>query len=564
MRSGRGFLHIFYTWLVIASGFWLLFYYFSAVDLDRTMEYLIFILLGILSEWLAVSFPLGRLSGGFAIVLACLLIYGPETCAWIGALAALIAGGVANRGDPLRTTLFNTAQQVLAVLGSASLCSALPLAAFMAPAPEGANLITEAGVAAFVLFYFAINHILVYLYAYPGRPRQRSLPWLDALRWDGLTYLVTGPFGTILAMLYIRLGMATAVFLFVPVLVVQFIMRRYVNVELANRELRAMYEISKRLGGRLEHPEIPELLLKEARRAVPCYCGVVYMQSDNPDVYAAEAVYGLFAGQMKKSAVYSGEGFLGFVLDNKKPEIIYDSRADFRVRGEPGMPQIYRSMLLVPLVTGEGAAGLLALGEKRPMAYDEHHLQTLAVIVGALSVALTNNLLKKRIGCLEIIDIHTGMYNRSYFYRRCRDYFAAGSAGAGNMALIIADVDYMEQLNSRYGYLAGDRVLQNTAQIIIEHKPEEALASRFGSDEFALLLFGAGEEDAYNLAENIREAVVLQRFPEGLPARVSISCGVAVLPQGENSADKLFELCAKSLDRAKRTGRDRVVCSSQL
>ncbi len=564
MKSERGFLHILYTWLVILSGFWLLCYYFSAVDLDKTREYLLLILLGILSEWLVVSFPLGRLSGGFSIVLACLLIYGPETSAWIGALAALIARGVANRGDPLRTTFFNTAQQVLAVLGSAQICSALPLIGFRAPLPERIDFTAGAGVAAFVLFYFTINHALVYLYTYPGRPKQRTLPWRDALRWDGLTYLVTAPFGTIMALLYMQLGMASAVFLFVPLLVVQFILRMYVHVELANRELRAMYEISRRLSGKLGPAEIPGLLLKEARRAVSFHSGVLYLQSENPGVYTAEAVYGQFAGQMKKSTVFASEGFQGFVLNNREPEIIYDSRADFRVRGEPGMAQVYRSLLLVPLVTEAGAIGLLVLGEKRPMAYDEHHLQTLAVIVGALSVALTNNLLERRITYLEKIDTHTGLYNRTYFYRCCRDYYSGGTTGAGGMALIIADVDYMEQLNRRFGYRAGDKVLQKMAQIIHGLKPEEALAARFGSDEFALLLPGMEEEDAFSMAESIRESVAACRFPEGLPARVRISCGVAVLPLEGAGADTLFELCESSLDRAKRTGRDRVVCGSQL
>lgn len=564
MRSGRGFLHILYTWLVILSGFWLLFYHFSAVDLDRTREYLLLILLGILSEWLVVSFPLGRLSGGFSIVLACLLIYGPETCAWIGALASLIARGVANRGDPLRTTFFNAAQQVLAVLGAARLCSLLPLISLKAPLPESIDFSTGAGVVAFIIFYFTVNHVLVYIYTYPGRPKQRALPWRDALRWDGLTYLVTAPFGAIMALLYMRLGMASAVFLFVPLLVVQFILRMYVHVELANRELRAMYEISRRLSGRLGPAEIPELLLKEARRAISFHCGVVYLQSENPGAFSAEAVYGQFAKQLKKSAVYAGEGFLGFVLTNREPEIIYDSRADFRVRGEPGMPQVYRSLLLAPLVTEAGAIGLLVLGEKRPMAYDEHHLQTLAVIVGALSVALTNNLLEKRISHLEKIDNYTGLLSRSYFYRCCRDYYTGETSGVENMALVIADVDFMEQINRRFGYRAGDKVLRKIAQIVHGLKPKEALTARFGGDEFALLLPGVEEEHALILAESIREAVAAFHFPEGLPPRVRISCGVAVLPLEGANPDPLFELCEKSLDRAKRTGRDRVVCGSQL
>ncbi len=564
MKSGRGFLHIMYSWLVILSGFWLLFYYFSAVDLDKTTEYLLMIGLGILSEWLVVSFPLGRLSGGFSIVMACMLIYGSETCAWIGALAYLIARGVANRGDPLRTTFFNSSQQVLAVMGAAYLCSLLPLIKLEASLQYRIDFSYGAGIAVFVLFYFIINHGLVYIYTYPQKPRQRALPWLDALRWDGLTYLITAPFGVIMALLYFRMGMATAVLLFIPLLAVQFVLRMYVHVELANRELRAMYEISRRLSGKLGSKEIPELLLQEARRAMPFHCGVVYLQSDNPGVFKAEAVYGQFARQMKKTAVYAGEGFFGFVVANKEPEIIYDSRVDFRVKGDPGMPQVYRSMVLIPLVAEGGTVGLLALGEKRSMVYEEHHLQTLAVIVGALSVALTNSLLERRIDYLEKIDTQTGLYSRSYFYQLCLDYFDVESGKPEAGALVIADVDYMDQLNRRYGYKAGDRILQKTARIIHEMKPDGAQAGRYGGDQFVLLLPGINEEEAIVLAENIRQAVGESRFGEGFPWKVRISCGVAVFPGDGNTTDKLLELCEKSLDRAKRTGRDRVVCVSHL
>ncbi|GBF35561.1 hypothetical protein DCCM_4690 [Desulfocucumis palustris] len=564
MKSGRGFLHILYVWLVILSGYWLLFYYFSAVDLDKITEYLLMIGLGILSEWLVVSFPLGRLSGGFSIVMACMLIYGPETCAWIGALAYLIARGVANRGDPLPTTLFNSSQQVLAVMGASYLCSLLPLVKLQASSQERLDLTYGAGMAAFVLFYFVINHGLVYIYAYPRKPRQRAMPWQDALRWDGLTYLITAPFGIIMALLYFRMGMATAVLLFVPLLVVQFVLRMYVHVELANRELRAMYEISRRLGGKLVAKEIPGLLLQEARRAMSFHCGVVYLQSDNPGVYKAEAVYGQFSKQMKKTVVYAGESFFGFVVTNREPEIIYDSRADFRVKGDPGMPQVYRSMVLVPLTAEGSVVGLLVLGEKRPMAYGEHHLQTLAVIVGVLSVALNNSLLERRIDYLEKIDTQTGLYNRGCFYQLCLDYFGDEPGKPETGALVITGVDYMDQLNRRYGYRAGDWVLQKVARVIHEMKPEGSQAGRYGGDQFILLLPGMNEEEAFVLAEDIRQAVGESRLPEGLPGNIRISCGVAVFPGDGDNTDKLLELCEKSLHRAKRTGKDRVVCASQL
>lgn len=556
MKPRKSILHIFYTWAVILSGFWLLSHLFPALDLDKTREYLLLIMLGVLAEWLTVSFPLGRLSGGFSIVLASFLVYGMEVCVWVSALAALIGQGVANRGNPVRTVLFNAMQQALAISGSASLCK--DVLGIKAPALNNIDLASGLSIAAFVIFYFVINHILVYLYTFPGRRGQISLPWLDALRWDGLTYLVTAPFGITMGLLCNRVGLASAVFLFAPMLVVQFILRLYVHVELANRELRAMYEIARRLGGGVEVAEIPNLLIREARRAVNFHSGVVYLRADDSQVFKCKAAYGPFARQLENSIIRSGEGFLGFVIANREPEVIYDTRVDPRLKQEPGLPQVYRSMLLIPLAAGVDTLGLLVLGEKRPMAYEQHHLQTLSVIVGTLSVTLANNLLKKRIARMEKVDLLTGLVNRPHFYNLCNEILSRDD-GPEAAAVALMDIDYMGQLNGRFGSRAGDRVLMETGKIILAHAPEGSLVARYDGDGFILLMPGAGEEEALNIAEEIRLSVKEHHFPvEGMPRQVRLSAGVAVFPGDGATADQLLNKCENYLERAKRMGRDRV------
>lgn len=561
MRSGRSIAHILYTWAVIISGFWFLSYFFYAVDLDKTREYLLLIVLGVLSEWLTVSFPLGRLSGGFSIVLASFLIYGLGASAWVSALATLVGQGVANRGEPVRTVLFNAAQQVLSVTGSAYLCK--NVLGISPPALNSVDLSSGLSICAFLVFYFIINHLLVYFYAYPNRRRQKTLPWLDALRWDGLTYLVTAPFGIIMGLLYVRVGMASAVFLFAPILVVQFILRLYVHVELANRELRAMYEIARRMGSGVEAAEIPNLLLKEARRAVPFHSGVFYLRSEESGVFKCAAAYGPFKSQLEKSIVRPGEGFFGFILTSGEPEVVYDTRSDPRVKGEPGMPQVYRSLLVVPMVAEVGILGVLVLGEKRPMFYEDHHLQALSVIVGSLSMALANNLLKKRNSQREKLDLQTGLFNRHHFYSACRDFWE-GEGETPPGAVVIFNIDYMAQLNRRFGNPAGDMVLLETAKIIYSLMPEGSLAARYDGDGFALLLPGLSGEEALNVAENIRVAVREYHFSvEGLPRQVRLSAGVAVLPGDGKNAGQLLSQCESYLGRAKRMGKDRVVGGQQ-
>jgi len=174
--------HIMYTWLIILIGFGILARLFSALDLDLGREFLIMIALGMLADWLAVSFPQGRLSGGFSVVLASYLTYGPAAAAWISALAALFGQGIVNRGNPLRTTLFNASQYVLALLFGHYVFG-------RAGGHRGADfgLGDLLPLLAFIAVYFLANHLFVYLYLLPGRRR-----WLY---YSGITFL-EGPAGT--------------------------------------------------------------------------------------------------------------------------------------------------------------------------------------------------------------------------------------------------------------------------------------------------------------------------------------------------------------------------------
>jgi len=104
--------------MVVGLGFWLFAHTFPLLDLDHGRELLLLVGLAVLAEWLAVLLPQGQLSGGFAIIFATFLVYGPVAAVWVSGLASLVGQGVVNRGNPLRTTLFNAAQYVLALLGA--------------------------------------------------------------------------------------------------------------------------------------------------------------------------------------------------------------------------------------------------------------------------------------------------------------------------------------------------------------------------------------------------------------------------------------------------------------
>lgn len=390
MHPGRNIPHFLYTCLIILLGFWLLSYVFAEVNLDLGRELLILAALAILAEWLAVAFPRGRLSGGFAVVLSSYLLFGPAATAWVFGLATLVGQGIVNRGNPARTAVFNASQHVLAILGADYV---FKLAGGIAGG--GLAVVNILPLAAFVLIYFSINQILVYIYLLPKFRYYPLLVWTDMLRWDALTYLFTVPFGVLMVLIYGKIGIYGALLLFLPVLATQFVLRLYVRLEMANRELRALFETARGLGGSNKLEDVLALLLRESRRAVSYHTGIVYLWSDDAGAYIAAAVKGPYEKSLRGSHVTPGVGLVGRALAGCQTEIIYDSRLDVQLKDEPGLAQVHRSLLVIPLLAEGGSIGALVLGDKRPYAFDGGNLQTLCVM-GSQAAIVLGTLLQRR------------------------------------------------------------------------------------------------------------------------------------------------------------------------
>lgn len=546
--------HILYNWTVVGLGFWLLAQTFPLLDLDHGRELLLLAALAVLAEWLAVTLPQGHLSGGFAVIFSTFLVYGPVATAWVSGLSSLIGQGVVNRGNPMRTTLFNASQYVLASLGA----NFFYLLAGGSP-DRGLAPANIPPFAVFVLAYFVLNQSMVYIYTLQSRQGSPLFQWADALRLDGLTYLLTVPCGLLMAMLYVKTEIYGMVLLFLPVLVIQFMIRVNIRQEMVNRELRVLYEVARRLGGSLKLDEILELVLRETGRVINFHTGIIYLRSgDDEDLYRAAAASGPHARLLRNSTVRRGEGYLGLAVESSEPQLVHDTRLDVRTAGDVGLSQVQRSLLVVPLVAETEVLGLLVLGDKRPGFFGDKHLQTMSIIGGQTAVAIANVQLYRKLELTAITDGLTGLYNYRYFYQRLMGDMDRAARYGANLSLVMLDLDFFKKINDRYGHLAGDAVLARVARIITGEVRGCDLVARYGGEEFAVLMPETGPAEALHVAERIRLAVRETLFEyEGARFQVRISAGVATYPVHAEGLKDLLNAADSALWRAKDEGRDR-------
>ncbi|WP_271629224.1 GGDEF domain-containing protein [Caldicellulosiruptor sp. DIB 104C] len=121
------------------------------------------------------------------------------------------------------------------------------------------------------------------------------------------------------------------------------------------------------------------------------------------------------------------------------------------------------------------------------------------------------------------------------------------------MAVIFLDIDDFKAYNDTFGRVAGDVMVQKTAEIIKNSIRTVDIAGRFGCEEFVIILPGTDEEGAVAVAERIRKAIENYPFPH---RKVTASIGIT-LAKNTDSVESLLERADRALYQAKREGKNR-------
>jgi diguanylate cyclase (GGDEF)-like protein len=165
-----------------------------------------------------------------------------------------------------------------------------------------------------------------------------------------------------------------------------------------------------------------------------------------------------------------------------------------------------------------------------------------------------------------ITDELTGLYNRRFLEESIRDRFDHGAVGLRTISLLMLDLDRIHEINSRHGSPAGDQVFVVVSEVLRSCTRIGDVCARLSGDEFAVLLPDTDKEDAFHIAERIRETVANRRIlvPQSpdIVSKVEISVrtsiGIALAPVHANTYDGLMLAADGALRKAKELGRNRV------
>ena len=161
----------------------------------------------------------------------------------------------------------------------------------------------------------------------------------------------------------------------------------------------------------------------------------------------------------------------------------------------------------------------------------------------------------------SVRDHLTGVFNRRYMEETLGRELLRASRKGLSLGIIMFDMDDFKGFNDTYGHAAGDAILRELGNLLLKHVRGEDIASRYGGDEFILIMSDASREVTVERAERLCEHVrhIHTQYEGQTLETVSLSVGVAIFPEHGSTSDVLLKSADDALYRAKREGRGRVV-----
>jgi len=257
-----------------------------------------------------------------------------------------------------------------------------------------------------------------------------------------------------------------------------------------------------------------------------------------------------------------GQGIAGVVLRENRPIV-----ATVDEMGQISLPERKyktRSFMSYPITIGSRRFGVLNLADKiGGGAYDVRDLSIIDLVAPQIALALERAEWQQRANQFQLMSITdplTGLHNRRYLEARLPEELSRSKRYNYPLSFMMIDIDDFKLYNDLNGHQAGDRALEITAQCLHAALRKVDVASRYGGEEFSILLPQTSLEEAGVIADRIRRKIMTTKFPHGDTqpgGMVTASIGLSSFSPALNSAEAIVRAADRALYHAKNHGKNR-------
>lgn len=495
------------------------------------------------------------------VELASFLIFGMVASAWIQLLFTFIIDYFINK-KPVRTVLMNIGM-MLSTVYAGSLCYHIIDNFIGNPSGKYLLSIRMLPCIGFVLSGLVVNYVLLSVQLLLIDRELLKQLFINSLPWELVSAAISVPVALAFTDIYLysrEHNLLLAIFFLLTIVFMSFIFSLTRKIVFANNQLKALSKVALTINSFLDLDRTYNSILDAISSLVPfkgCYIFDVN-EKGNEMLPVAFRVDDENNPENYKFTIK--DGLLKKVAESDKPIIINELLKELYRNNEDQYCDIYKSCILVPMRRLNKCVGCIGVFSDETHVFNDEILEFLMILSDQATIAIENARLFRLSEEEAITDGLTNLYNQRYFYNWLGRHIKEYNATKKILSLMIFDIDHFKTVNDIYGHTVGDRVLKEVAHLIKSLVRKNDIVSRYGGEEFTVILPELTSNEAYVIAERIRENIEEHDFIiDGFNIKVTVSGGISEFPKIADNDVELVNYADRAMYiGAKYKGRNKI------
>ena len=336
------------------------------------------------------------------------------------------------------------------------------------------------------------------------------------------------------------------------------------QIEVQKKTINSLSDLTL-VDSKLKNGALYTKLLEQATRLLGAEKGSLMVKGENGDGLSVKAMTGVNPTLFALFNKQLGEGVAGQVWQTGEALLVKDISKDERISNRPRPRYKTDSFVSVPLKMTDHNLGVVNVSDKKDgRSFTEEDLSLLQAVGSFMTIAIDRAHLQEKKEALReisITDSLTGLITRRYFQERLEKEVERTRRYGLPTCLVMIDIDDFKKINDGFGHPMGDQVLKGVAKVIADSLRTIDVASRYGGEEFTLILPHTGKEDARVISERVCSVIAEGRelrayLPNGIG--LTVSAGLASFPEDAATISELIQNADRALYQAKHLGKNRV------
>lgn len=428
-------------------------------------------------------------------------------------------------------------------------------------------------IAGYIISASLINYTLLRFIQNKIQNKQRSFFGKD-FYWEIIPTMLITPTGVLIYILYNQIQNMAIIYVMIPVVSFSLIFRLYNKLDIVNDKLKIINSTGNIMTGKLNTNHVLEEFTQVIDKIVTYqYCCLYRLKDElQPVTLLGDRVTDDQLKAFLTQKIQVGAGLAGKVAATGRTICLNRVHKDLFSEEDPDFLKQQKSILALPLVINDQVIGILVIGH-----FLENHFSTedetlIEILANQAAIALKNAEKYEETKRQTEIDELTGLYNYRYFEHLLFKMFRESQEKDFPLTLVILDIDHFKKYNDTYGHFAGNSVLRSLSQLLLEEVKGKGIVTRYGGEEFTILLPYMDEEAGYLWAEALRKTIeqstfVIEKDLEDHhdqmgseeEVQITVSLGVAVYPSHAEDPLNLIRQADRAMyTGAKRKGRNKV------